>query len=167
MFTTLSKIATFPGKGEGRCFTIHWQLLSRYFDMIGEKVGNQKKKKKKIILNWIYLGRTDIASILLNLTFEQMLDLGLRSKSQKVCFFFGFLWRGPLVFFSLCREGLGQTPAVESFWRPLAGCYMLYCSSVLLIVKIMTRNSWLQCPEGHLLTLLLRCISWGWCMRRH
>lgn len=126
-----------------------------------------KKKKKKIILNWIYLGRTDIASILLNLTFEQMLDLGLRSKSQKVCFFFGFLWRGPLVFFSLCREGLGQTPAVESFWRPLAGCYMLYCSSVLLIVKIMTRNSWLQCPEGHLLTLLLRCISWGWCMRRH
>lgn len=114
-------------------------------------------------MNRIYLGRTDIASILLNLTFEQMLDLGLRSKtSQKVCFFFGFLWRGPLVF--LCREGLGRTPAVKSFWRPLAGCYMLHCSSVLVIVKIMTRNSWLQCPEGHLLTLLLRCISWGWCL---
>lgn len=166
MFTTLSEIAMFLSKGEGRWFIIHWQLESLYFDMIGENVGN--KEKNIFILNRIYLA--DIASILLNLTFEQMLDQGLRSKTgQKVCFFSGFLWRGPLVFFSLWREGLGRTPAVKSFWRPLAVCYMLHCSGVLIIVKIMTRNSWLQCPEGHLLTLLLWCVfrEDDGCMRRH
>lgn len=107
-------------------------------------------------------GQDRLSNHLLSLTFEQMLDLGLRTKTQgsKVH------PPPPLLFFIFCDEGLlaffikgdsAEHLPLDVFgvrWLAVAG------SSVQIIVKIMTRNSWLQYPGGHLLMLLCQYISW-------